>query len=233
MTPDEERYPDVSGDDEDNVVLSDEEARLVGCLIEKEMTTPDQYPMSLNGVTLAANQKSNRDPVVDYSEATVERTLRDLTDRGLVRMVHRPGDRVVKYRHAVDERLGLDPRGISLLAVLLLRGAQTPGELRQRTQRYVDFPSLVDVEHALDRLVDAGLVARLERRPGQKEARVVDLVAVRGRSVADGAEGDATVREAQVAHSESADGVDELRAELEVLRGRFHELLDRLGVDDL
>jgi uncharacterized protein YceH (UPF0502 family) len=233
MTLDHDPHPDASPDDDDLVVLSDEEARLVGCLIEKEMTTPDQYPMSVNGVTLAANQKSNRDPVVGYSEATVERTLRDLTDRGLVRMVHRPGDRVVKYRHAVDERLGLDPQGLSLLAVLLLRGAQTPGELRQRTQRYADFPSLGDVERALDRLVDAGLVARLERRPGQKEARVVDVVAVRGRAIADGAHGDATVVMSPAVPLQPARDVDGLRAELDELRGRFEELLDRLGVDDL
>lgn len=226
---------EVTGDDvATGLVLSDEEARVMGCLIEKEMTTPDQYPMSLNGVTLAANQKSNRDPVVDYSEGTVERTLRDLTDQGLARMVHRPGDRVVKYRHAFDEHLRLDVERTALLAVLLLRGAQTPGELRQRTQRYVDFPSLVEVERMLDRLVEDGLVVRLERRPGQKEARVVDLVSVRGRAVADGAE-------VQVSSSTwsggepdvSSDDVDELRSELATLRDRFEELLDRLGVDDV
>ncbi len=215
-------------------VLSDDEARVVGCLVEKQMTTPDQYPMSLNGVTLAANQKSNRDPVVDLSEGTVERTLRELTDRGLARMVHRPGDRVVKYRHAIDERLGLDAERTSLLAVLLLRGAQTPGELRQRTQRYVDFPSLIDVERTLDRLVDAGLVVRLERRPGQKEARVVDLVSVRGRAVADGAERQVSSPGwSGGAADDPGDDLEELRSELTDLRGRFEELLERLGVDDL
>ena len=86
-------------------LLTPEQARVIGCLVEKQMTTPDQYPMSLNGVTLASNQKLNRDPVVDFSEALVERTLRDLTDRGAARMVHRPGDRVVKYKHAMGDHI--------------------------------------------------------------------------------------------------------------------------------
>lgn len=226
------QFDTTPGGGSEDVVLSDEEARVVGCLIEKQMTTPDQYPMSLNGVTLAANQKSNREPVVDYSEAMVERTLRDLTDRGLARMVHRPGDRVVKYRHAIDERLGLDAERTALLAVLLLRGAQTPGELRQRTQRYVDFPSLVDVEVTLDRLVDDGLAVRLERRPGQKEARVTDLVSLRGRDVAEGAEVLPVPRRASSPAAADPD-LDDVRSELVELRSRFEELLERLGVDDL
>lgn len=213
------------------------EARVVGCLVEKEMTTPENYPMSLNAVTLAANQRSNRDPVVDYSEASVERTLRDLTDGGVARMVHRPGDRVVKYRHALGEHLSVDDHQLALVAVLLLRGAQTPGELRQRTQRYVEFDSLSSVERTLDGLVERRLVRKLDRRPGQKESRYVELVSSAGSGLAD-VDQDAGERFAidPVSPAEvsvSSDDLAALRTELEELRDRFEALLHQLGVDDV
>ena len=156
------------------------EARVAGSLIEKAMTTPDHYPMSLNAVRVACNQVSNRDPVLDLAEDLVERVLRALADRGLARMVHRPGDRVVKYRHAVDEVLGLTAKETALTAVLLLRGAQTPGELRQRTQRYIEFESLPEVEATLEGMRGdaerSPLVERLDRQPGQKEHRYRELL---------------------------------------------------------
>ena len=161
------------------VTLGADQARVLGCLIEKDRTTPDQYPMSLNGVRMACNQVSNRDPIVDYSEAAVERTLRQLSDQGLARMVHRPGDRVVKYRHAADEFYGLDAKELSLVAVLLLRGPQTPGELRQRSNRYVEFTGLPDIEMTLEQLRSRGAVVRLERSPGQKEHRYLELLSDR------------------------------------------------------
>lgn len=123
----------------ENVSLDAEEARCLGSLIEKDLTTPDHYPMTLNAIRLACNQSSNRNPVVTYDDNTVERTLRRLADRGLVKMVHRPGDRVVKYRHNLDSVLELAQQELATIAVLLLRGPQTPGELRQRTSRYVAF----------------------------------------------------------------------------------------------
>ena len=217
------------GDDEAFGPLDDEQARVVGCLIEKGMTTPDQYPMSLNGVTLAANQRSNRDPVVDFSESLVSRTLRELSDRGIVRMVHRPGDRVVKYRHVLDEHLAVGDQQIALLAVLLLRGAQTPGELRQRTQRYVEFATLAELEATLEGLAGQGLVVRLERQPGQKESRYLEQISTRGQS---GGDGQAAVAPAPASAAEPGE-LDALKAEVAELTRRFETLLDQLGVDDV
>lgn len=221
--------PQTADDMDAAPLLSAEEARVVGCLVEKQMTTPDQYPMSLNGVTLASNQRSNRDPVVDYSEALVERTLRDLTDRGAARMVHRPGDRVVKYRHAMGEHIAVADNELALLAVLLLRGGQTPGELRQRTQRYVEFGSLGELEGVLDGLVGRELAVRLERRPGQKESRYVEQISVVGVASLDGS----PVAERSAHVEAETDVIDELRAEVDTLRQRFEALLDQLGVDDV
>jgi hypothetical protein len=163
-----------------------EESRVVGSMVEKAMTTPDNYPMSLNAVVVACNQVSNRDPVVQFSEAEVERTLRRLADRGIAKMVHRPGDRVVKYRHALDEHLDASPAELALLAVLLLRGEQTPGDLRQRTARYFDFALLGDVEATLDALGarEPPLARRLDRVPGQKEHRYRHLLGIGGEHTA-------------------------------------------------
>jgi len=211
-------------------LFSDEEARVLGCLVEKQMTTPDQYPMSLNGVTMAANQKSNRHPVVDYSEALVERTLRELSDQGAARMVHRPGDRVVKYRHALGDHLEMSDPQLALVAVLMLRGPQTPGELRQRTQRYVDFASLAELETTLVDLVDAGSVVRLDRQPGQKEPRFVEQLSDRGVRSVSGLDVTRTIAPPAVADDRF---VDDLRSEIAQLRERFEKLLDQLGVDDV
>ncbi len=206
---------------------------MLGAMIEKEMTTPDNYPMSLNAVTTACNQVSNRDPVTDYPDGAVERTLRGLGDRGLVKMVHRPGDRVVKYRHGLGEALELSGPRVALLAVLLLRGAQTPGELRQRTGRYVEFASLAEVETALEDLRDLGFARRLERRPGQKEHRYFQLLAP--------GEADDTASCAIATTSppdERDDGapsgdLEVVRAEVAELRWRLDALIERLGIDDL
>jgi len=213
------------------ITLDAGQARVLGCLIEKARTTPDQYPMSLNGVRVACNQVSNRDPIVDYSEAAVERTLRQLSDQGLARMVHRPGDRVVKYRHAADEIFELDDKEVSLIAVLLLRGPQTPGELRQRTSRYVEFAGLADVEATLEQLRSRNAVVRLERRPGQKEHRYQELLSDRGTEGerVDDAELDAPPPSAPPV---PAGELEELRAEIDELKARFGRLLDALGVDD-
>jgi hypothetical protein len=153
------------------VDLDATEIRVLGCLVEKQRTTPDQYPLSLNSLRLACNQATNRDPVVDYDDATVRAAVDRLSRRGLVRLASGPGGRVAKYRHLLDEELGRVPSQVALLAVLLLRGPQTPGELKQRVERLYPYGSLEDVQRALDALADAELVERLPRRPGQSQDR--------------------------------------------------------------
>ena len=149
---------------------------MLGCLIEKQRTTPDQYPLSLNALRLACNQATNRDPVVDYDEATIRAAIDKLSRRGWVRLASGPGGRVAKYRHLLDDVLGRVPSQIALLAVLMLRGAQTPGELKQRVERIYPYGSLEDVQRALDALADAELVERLPRRPGQSQDRYIQLL---------------------------------------------------------
>jgi uncharacterized protein len=157
-------------------VPTDVELRVLGCLIEKQRTTPDQYPLSLNALRLACNQTTNRDPVVDYDEETIRSALTRLSNRGWVRLASGPGSRAVKYRHLADDSLSLSDAELSMLAVLMLRGAQTPGELKQRTERLHAFASLAEAEETLERLVGRDLVARLPRRPGQKEQRYEHLL---------------------------------------------------------
>jgi hypothetical protein len=152
------------------------EIRVLGCLIEKQRTTPDQYPLSLNALRLACNQATNRDPVVDYDEATVRAALERLARKGWTRLASGPGSRTAKYRHLLDDALGRVPSQIALLAVLMLRGPQTPGELKQRVERLYPFGTLDDVQRALDALAEAELVRRLPRRPGQSQDRWEQLL---------------------------------------------------------
>ena len=147
------------------------ELRVLGSLIEKQRTTPDVYPLSLNALRLACNQATNRDPVVEYDEPTIRAALDRLGRRGWTRLASGATSRAIKYRHLLDEVLKLDGRDSSLLAVLMLRGPQTPGELNQRSERLYRFGSLEEVERALVGLVERDLVEGLSRRPGQKEQR--------------------------------------------------------------
>jgi uncharacterized protein len=156
--------------------LDSVEIRVLGCLIEKQRTTPDVYPLSLNSLRLACNQTTNRDPVVGYDEPAIRTALERLSRRGWVRLASGAGSRAVKYRHLLDDALGLGGAEISTLAVLMLRGAQTPGELKQRTERLHGFETLDDVVTTLDDLSGRELVIRLERRPGQKEERYAHLL---------------------------------------------------------
>ena len=208
--------------------LTDVEARVIGSLIEKALTTPDGYPLSLNATTVACNQVSNREPIVEYDDGLVEVTLRSLADRGLAKLVHRPGDRVVKYKHAVDRVIGLGPEALAMLAVLLLRGAQTPGELRQRTSRYVSFPSLVAVEAALDDLASRGHVTRLARVPGQKESRYVELLTTGSLEYAT-LEQPTEARE--LAEPSLRAEVVELQAQIDALRSRLDRVYGELGLE--
>jgi uncharacterized protein YceH (UPF0502 family) len=152
------------------------ELRVLGCLLEKQRTTPDVYPLSLNALRVACNQSTNRDPVVDYDEPTVRAALERLSRRGWVRLASGPGSRAAKYRQLFDEELELLPSQSALLAVLMLRGAQTPGELKGRSERLYPLGSLDDVHRTLDSLIERELVARLPRRPGQKEERYAQLL---------------------------------------------------------
>ncbi len=152
------------------------EIRVLGCLIEKQRTTPDVYPLSLNSLRIACNQSTNRDPVVDYDEQTVVEALRRLALRGWTRLASGAGSRARKYRQMLDDAFDLDDAEISLLAVLMLRGPQTPGELKQRAERMHHFDGLPAVQEALERLVERDIVARHERRPGQKEDRYEQLL---------------------------------------------------------
>ena len=152
------------------------EIRVLGCLIEKQRTTPDVYPLSLNSLRLACNQATNREPVVEYDEATVRAALEKLSRRGWVRLATGPGGRTAKYRHLLDDALGRVPSQIALLAVLMLRGPQTPGELKSRVERLYPYGTLEDVQKALDALIDAELVAQLPRRAGQSQDRFVQLL---------------------------------------------------------
>jgi uncharacterized protein YceH (UPF0502 family) len=153
------------------VDLTAPEIRVLGCLLEKQRTTPDAYPLSLNALRLACNQATNRDPVVDYDEATIRDALVRLSRRRWARLASGHSSRASKYRHLLDDALGLARNEQAVLAVLMLRGPQTPGELKQRSERLAPFADLEAIHVTLDRLIDRELAARLERRPGQKEER--------------------------------------------------------------
>jgi uncharacterized protein len=206
--------------------------RVLGCLIEKQRTTPDVYPLSINALRLACNQSTNRDPVVEYDEQTVRAALHALSRKELVRLASGPGSRAVKYRHLLEEKLELSGAELSLLAVLMLRGPQTLGELKQRTERMHRFDSPAQISETLDALAERELVQQLPRRPGQKEERFEHLVGDRSAepapvederpalvAVADPLEDRVTRLEQEVA---------ELRRLLEE-RGELRERDERLG----
>jgi uncharacterized protein len=210
------------------------EIRVLGCLIEKQRTTPDVYPLSLNSLRLACNQSTNRDPVVSYDEETVVEALRRLALRGWTRLASGPGGRARKYRHLLDEALGFDPAEISLVAVLMLRGPQTPGELKQRAGRLHGFDDLAAVHESLDGLVQRGLVARHRRRPGQKEDRYEQLLGGEVREAEAGPAGPADPPASERSGEEAAiapagDRLGRIEAELGELREQVATLREALG----
>ena len=164
------------------------EIRVLGCLIEKQRTTPDTYPLTLNSLRLACNQATNRDPVVDFGEEEIRDALQRLWRKEWARLASGQSSRAVKYRQLVQETLGLADDEVSILCVLMLRGPQTPGELKQRTDRLHLFAGLAEVETTLAGMISRDLVVRLARRPGQKEERYAQLL---GGEVDDTAELDA------------------------------------------
>jgi uncharacterized protein YceH (UPF0502 family) len=156
--------------------LSAAETRVLGALLEKQLTTPDVYPLTLNGLRLACNQSTNRDPVVSYEDQTIREALRGLERRGLTRLASGAGSRAAKYRHLLAERLPMTEDERAIICVLMLRGHQTPGELKQRTERMHAFGDFPVLQETLERLIGRELVARLDRRPGQKEERYAELL---------------------------------------------------------
>jgi uncharacterized protein YceH (UPF0502 family) len=213
------------------------EIRVVGCLLEKQRTTPDAYPLSLNALRLACNQATNRDPVVDYDEAAVVDALRRTALRKWTRLASGAGSRARKYRHLLHETLGLDDAELSLLAVLMLRGPQTPGELKQRADRLHSFADLGAVQEVLERLIEKGHVERLERRPGQKEERYRHLLGGEEESALSEASdtlASDTVVQANPAAREpndvgATDRLDRVEGELAELREQVRQLREALG----
>jgi len=214
--------------------LTPAEQRVFGCLIEKRFTTPDQYPLTLNALRLACNQSTNRDPIVDYDEVTVRDAAQRLSKYGLARLASGHSSRATKYRHLAEDALGLSQEQLALICVLLLRGPQTPGELKGRTERMVRFDSPAAVEQVLGELIDRGYAQRLDRQPGQKEERFVQLLGGRVEGGRIEASSPAAVSPPAAGHLSSPAGagsdvearlaalereVADLRAELDELRG--------------
>jgi uncharacterized protein YceH (UPF0502 family) len=209
--------------------LSAEELRVLGCLIEKEATTPEQYPLTLNSLVLACNQASNRDPVVSYDQDAVTGALTDLRAKQLTRVLLPAHGRVTKYRHVLGEVLALTDHELAILAVLMLRGPQTVNELKTRTERYpADLEELGGVEGILERLANRpeALVVRIERRPGQREDRYGQLFG--GPPPADWSE--APPASSSPGRASRLDQLEEevrrLRADLDDMRAQLHDLLD-------
>jgi uncharacterized protein YceH (UPF0502 family) len=199
------------------------EIRVLGCLIEKQRTTPDAYPLSLNSLRLACNQSTNRDPVVEYDEATVREASQRLSRRGWARLASR-GGRTVKYRHLFDEALGLADDETALLAVLMLRGPQTPGELKQRADRLHRFDDLGAVHETLDRLIERGHVADEGRRPGQKETRYAHTLGAEAGAGVPAAEAEAAAAAGATGGGSGDERIERLEREVEALREELAEL---------
>jgi uncharacterized protein len=206
-------------------LLSDVDVRVIGSLIEKEITTPDNYPLTLNALVAACNQTSNREPVMTLDDATVAKSLDDLARRSLVGAVHRSDSRAKRYRHRLSEALNLHPAETAVMCVLMLRGAQTTGEIRTRTARLFPFRDLAHVDVTLEALMTLAtpLVAQMPRRPGQKEVRYAHLLSGEPRDAPPEIETRTFVIETdRVAVLEQT--VESLRAELTELRERFDAL---------
>jgi hypothetical protein len=203
-------------------LLSDVEVRVLGSLVEKDITTPDYYPLSLNALVNACNQKNNREPVMALNEDAVRAALESLQAQQLAGPASGADSRVTKYEHRLQEVFNFDRRETAVLCVLLLRGAQTPGELRGRTERMYRFEELEDVAAALEKLSqrDPALVAVLPRQPGTKESRYVHLLAGKPESAADFAP-------ARVAGS--SDRVERLEAEVAELRKEVGEIREQMA----
>jgi uncharacterized protein YceH (UPF0502 family) len=192
--------------------LSPEEVRVLGCLVEKEATVPDTYPLTLNSLRTACNQSTSRDPVVSYDDHTLERALTALRARGLTRTVHSTSNRAAKYRHVLPDALTLDPAQTAVLAVLMLRGPQTIGELKSRTERQHAFDSIDETSTVLSQLADRGIVMQLDREPGQKDARWIHLLSPATTSADSGADAGAGAGRPTGSEAPEADVLERNRA---------------------
>lgn len=206
-----------------NEKLSIAEARILGALIEKQLTTPEYYPLTLNALTAACNQKTNREPVMNLTESEIETALDRLRERNLVYVFYGSTSRVPKYKHLVPQYYEIDARETAVICVLLLRGGQTLGELRERTGRIYEFDNLGEVQETLDNLIkrETPLVAKPERRAGQKEARFVQLLT----------EESAFAVPPETARPDSAQSekIERLERELENLRNEFKEFREEFA----
>jgi uncharacterized protein YceH (UPF0502 family) len=196
--------------------LTPAELRVLGSLLEKQRTTPDTYPLTLNALRAACNQSTNRDPVVNYDEETIRDALARLGRRRWTRLASGHGSRAAKYRHLLDEELKVDRSEQAVLAVLMLRGAQTPGELLQRSERLYHFDGAADLHAVIERLIEREFVARLARRPGQREERYMHLLGDEAPPEESVAPAPAPVEDDRLARIERE--LAELRAEVEALR---------------
>ena len=210
--------------------LTDVEVRILGSLLEKEVTTPEYYPLSLNALLTACNQTTNRDPVMRLGEDEVVPATISLRRRGLLRQIQPVGSRVTKFEHLLEQELKLGRRELAVLGVLMLRGPQTPGELHARTARLESFADLADLEEVLESLIarqPEPLVARLPRRPGQKEVRYAHLLT--GEPPQADAPGTVEERPVPTRRADADDDrvaalertVEELRAEVSALRAEL------------
>lgn len=210
----------LPGQEPPRLQLDEIEARVLGVLVEKQMTTPDAYPLTLAALVAGCNQSTNRDPVMNLEDRDVESATVRLHDAGLATPVRRQGDRVTKFRHKLGEALEIGEPAQAVLAVLLLRGPQTAGELRSRTERYVSMASIEETDEVVDDLEERGLARRQPRLPGQSQRRVEQILT----------DDEAAVMPTQ--GDESAD-LSDLPRRLTELERRFQELLDRLGESEI
>jgi hypothetical protein len=215
------------------MALTPEEARVLACLVEKETTVPDSYPLTLNSLRLACNQATNRNPVTSYDDRTVDNALLSLKSQGLVRFVHAShGARTTKYRHSADERWRLDRPELAVLSVLVLRGPQTAGELRSRAERQHPFADVTELEQALDNLAARTpdpFVVRLERRSGERDARWAHLLCGAPDPVRPGREESARPAPRETAGASASASADARLADVE---RRLARLEAALGIGD-
>jgi len=204
--------------------LLDVEVRILGCLMEKEATTPDNYPLSLNALTSACNQLSNREPVMSLSEDQVKWAVNSLRQQSLVRAIQPSDARVMKFQHLLTEKLDLDQPARAILCVLMLRGPQTLGEIKTRTNRLAEFTSVADVEGAVRGLIPRELVVEMARQPGQKEIRFAHLLSGPPKDAPAEAQVEIAAPEPRLDRiAELEASLDEVRRELAALRSQFEE----------
>ena len=205
---------------------------MVACLVEKQRTTPDQYPLTLNSLRLACNQSTNRDPIVDYDDATIRSALERLTRRKWATLASWSTARSVKYKHLLDQALGLTDAQLALMTVLMLRGEQTAGELRQRAERIHRFDSGEALERTLDELTERGLCVPLPRRAGERGRRYRQLLAGAAESEAEAGSPSAVAGAETPAASDGIEGrVEALEGEVAALRDELARLREELGAE--